>query len=515
MKKQAMNPVLPIDTYIPDGEPHVFGDRLYLFGSHDKEAGETFCMLDYQGWSAPIEDLSDWTCSGNIYSPSQDPRYDPVTMPYAFAPDVVQGNDGRFYLYYCLAGQNGKGGYSNPISVAVCDTPDGQYEFYGYVKNQFGKLLEEYVCFDPAVINDDGQIRLYFGAHFPFDTYRNRLNNPLLDRIESKILGIPASRIRESRKKGDSVTGSFHVTLSDDMLTATTDPTRVLATKTKGTRFESHAFFEGSSIRKIGEKYYFIYSTQNNHELCYATSYYPDKGFEFGGIIVSNGDVGFNGRSPEKRMNNTGTNHGSIECIKGQWYIFYHRLTHLTDFSRQAMAEPISIGDNGDIAQVEMTSSGLNIQPLQTEARYPAVIACNITNGKMPHGRPKSKKNKLPHISSYNGQRFINDITNGTLIGFKYFDFVERKYTIIIRTKGIGVGTLYIGTDSKVSEKITENFVKEISCGTIQLTTSNYWKRDEVTCSLQNGAQPLYFVFFGKGTFQLLDFEFIKGEKDE
>ena len=40
MKKQAFNPFLPINTYIPDGEPHVFGDRVYLFGSHDKEGGE-------------------------------------------------------------------------------------------------------------------------------------------------------------------------------------------------------------------------------------------------------------------------------------------------------------------------------------------------------------------------------------------------------------------------------------------------------------------------------------------
>lgn len=38
MKKQALNPFLPIEEYIPDGEPHIFGDRLYLFGSHDKEA---------------------------------------------------------------------------------------------------------------------------------------------------------------------------------------------------------------------------------------------------------------------------------------------------------------------------------------------------------------------------------------------------------------------------------------------------------------------------------------------
>lgn len=53
---------------------------------------------------------------------------------YLYAPDVVRGNDGRYYLYYCLAGWKGKGGYSHPISVAVCDSPDGKYEYYGVVQ---------------------------------------------------------------------------------------------------------------------------------------------------------------------------------------------------------------------------------------------------------------------------------------------------------------------------------------------------------------------------------------------
>ena len=45
--KQVFNPYLPLNEYIPDGEPHVFGDRVYVYGSHDKEGGDDFCMLDY------------------------------------------------------------------------------------------------------------------------------------------------------------------------------------------------------------------------------------------------------------------------------------------------------------------------------------------------------------------------------------------------------------------------------------------------------------------------------------
>lgn len=87
--------------------------------------------------------------------------------------------------------------------------------------------------------------------------------------------------------------------------------------------------------------YYFIYSSQKNHELCYAVSKEPDRNFEYGGTIVSTGDVGFDGRKEKDRLNVTGTTHGSIEFINGRWYVFYHRLTHASDYSRQACAEPI------------------------------------------------------------------------------------------------------------------------------------------------------------------------------
>jgi hypothetical protein len=52
------NPFLPLDEYVPDGEPHVFGNRVYLYGSHDAAVGERFCERDYVVYSAPVEDLS-------------------------------------------------------------------------------------------------------------------------------------------------------------------------------------------------------------------------------------------------------------------------------------------------------------------------------------------------------------------------------------------------------------------------------------------------------------------------
>ena len=100
MKKQVYNPYLPLHVHIPDGEPHVFGDRVYVYGSHDEEGGSDFCVLDYEVWSAPVNDLTDWSCPGTAYRAKQDPTWGEKRDYAMYASDCVQGNDGRYYLYY-------------------------------------------------------------------------------------------------------------------------------------------------------------------------------------------------------------------------------------------------------------------------------------------------------------------------------------------------------------------------------------------------------------------------------
>lgn len=478
-KKQVYNPFLPLNEYIPDGEPHVFGDRVYLFGSHDREGGYTFCMEDYVVYSAPVDDLSDWRYEGVTYKASQDPRY--PNPQYMYAPDVVRGNDGRYYLYYCLGGDYGYGGYSGPISVAVCDTPAGKYEYLGVVKNTDGTPLMKYVCFDPAVINDNGVIRVYYGTQ-----YGDEESSGLADVVEkyyaslSKEGGETDSNKASDTKGGvtgidktagdkntddynecdvrcdnydglnltddmedvirremdmfgrtreeilsypDSINGAIMVVLEDDMLTVKEEAKHIIPYKVRGTSFEEHPFFEGPSMRKVLDKYYFIYSSWLNHELCYAVSDYPDRDFIYGGTIVSNGDVGLNGRRSEDKLNMTGTTHGSICEINGEWYVFFHRLTHKSDYSRQACAEKISIEQDGSIKQVEITSCGLNDGALMALGRYPSVICCNLTNGHMPHGSNSVYTMSFPNVNNIGDDRFIAEIEDGTLIGYKYFDF--------------------------------------------------------------------------------------------
>lgn len=486
-KKQVFNPYLPLDTYIPDGEPHVFGDRVYLFGSHDQEGGESYCLLDYVGWSAPVDDLSDWTCSGVIYSPTQDPLYGDK-MKYLYAPDVVRGNDGRYYLYYCMAGWRGKGGYSNPISVAVCDAPDGRYEYLGVVRDMDGKPLTRYVCFDPAVINDNGTIRLYYGSNYPwfdkipFRGARERAISIMSGRTQEQLRAVP-----------EGVMGAYHVTLADDMLTITSLPRRI-DNCISGEGYKAHSFFEGASIRKIGDTYYFVWSSIKNHELCYATSKHPDGNFVYGGTIVSNGDVGYKGRKDRDRLNHTGTTHGGIERVNGKWYVFYHRLTHNSDYSRQACAEPIEIAPDGSIAQVEVTSCGLNGAPLRAEGSYPAAICCNLTNGRMKHGSNGNRKSNEPCVTSGSGERFVTNITGGTVVGYKYFDYIGET-TVSVTYRGAG-GALSVGTewDTPLVE--------------IALTPSEKWVKSTAVTFTAHGRKPLYFKYRGKGKIELLEFSF-------
>ena len=148
--KQPVNPYLPAYEYIPDGEPHVFGDRVYVYGSHDKYGGDVYCELDYVCWSAPVNDLGDFRYEGVIFKKNQDPANEDL-CGNLYAPDVTMGPDGRYYLYYALSSLS-------RISVAVCDEPAGKYEFIGYVHYADGTKLGEKAGdepqFDPGVLTE-------------------------------------------------------------------------------------------------------------------------------------------------------------------------------------------------------------------------------------------------------------------------------------------------------------------------------------------------------------------------
>ena len=221
MRSQALNPYLPEWEYVPDGEPHVFGGRVYVYGSHDRFGAPMFCMNDYVCWSAPVDDLSDWRYEGVIYRKGQDPK-NRLGLRLLFAPDVARGADGRYYLFYAFD-------FMGTIGVAVCDEPAGSYEFYGHVSwpdgTPYGRRAGDGFGFDPAVlVDDDGRVYLYSGFYTP---------------VPRLVTG--------GRPCGFE--GGYMVELRSDMRTIEGEQ-RLLFPKEGPGSFAGHEFFEASSIRK-------------------------------------------------------------------------------------------------------------------------------------------------------------------------------------------------------------------------------------------------------------------------
>jgi len=522
MMKQGFNPILPLDEYIPDGEPHVFGDRIYLFGSHDTEGGTRYCSeQNYMGWSAPLSKPTEWICEGEIFNANQDPDYLVGATNDLYAPDVVQGNDGRFYLYYNInSAAAGTSGH-DLVKVAVCDTPAGKYEYLGFVRNQDGSVHKTYLMGDPAVINDNGTIRLYYGwslsmvaaaAHAQGDGYSGesqeyannapdiQLPEPGDPTMNQKLAPLYQMLFKRSTEEVKDLKyplmGANTIELADDMMTVVGEPKRVVPGQfdtPEDSSFFGHSFYEAASIRKIDGTYYFIYSSENSHELCYATSKYPDKDFVYGGTIISIGDVGFNGLNNEERHNMTANNHGSLECINGQWYIFYHRQTHKSTFSRQACVEKVDIKADGSIEQVQCTSMGFNDGPLVPKGEFPAPISCVLTNGQMPHCTNTTVAADIPYITHCNDERFITDIKEGTKIGYKFFAF-NGKTNIIVKTRGEGFGKFEISTD--------KGYVGDVS-----ISASKEWLESSTEITIE-GTEALYFTYYGNNSIEFLSFSF-------
>lgn len=89
-------------------------------------------MQDYSVWSAPVSDLSSWSCKEKVYLKFQDPRSRDGRLVDYYAPDCVRGNDGKYYLYYFAAGPNTSA--FGPMSVAVSESPDGPFEYLSDIK---------------------------------------------------------------------------------------------------------------------------------------------------------------------------------------------------------------------------------------------------------------------------------------------------------------------------------------------------------------------------------------------
>ncbi|MBR4621011.1 MAG: family 43 glycosylhydrolase [Salinivirgaceae bacterium] len=416
------NPFLPLWEHIPDGEPYVFEDpdnpgqqRVYIYGSHDSRLTD-YCGRELVVWSASVDNLMHWRYDGEIFSVNKNAngellRPDSVA-DVLFAPDVtlVTNTDGTktYYLY-----PNNQAGGRNGM-VCKSSRPDGPFEVCNWNK-QNPNVNDGVLAFDPAVfVDDDGKIYGYWGFN---RSYAAELDPATMATVK------PGTKIVEDMVSGRMQEGIF-------------------------------SFFEASSIRKIKDKYVFIYSRfskdgefglpLSNYTLAYAYGDNPLGPWTYGGTIIDG-----RGREVNEQGDTIasatidGNTHGSICEINGQWYVFYHRQSGLNEYARQAMVAPISVeveeGKGGKvvISEGEYTSEGFAPNGLDPFERHSAGIACWYTGPKPAvHTWPNntfygsyvaasygdSDKFEAPYELRNNHNPVVNN-TDGSIVGYKYFNF--------------------------------------------------------------------------------------------
>lgn len=376
------NPYLPSWEYIPDGEPRVFGDRIYVYGSHDRAGSVKFCDYVLKCWSAPLDNLNDWVCHGDIFRTRETVDCPSDTdwtneSNYLYAPDVVE-KDGKYYLYAYIINSIG--------CVAVSDRPEGPFKLLSKYKYT---IPDEICCngwfIDPGVlVDDDGRTYIYCGYERSFMAEINS------DNMYEVLDGTCVEHI-------------------------------IPIEKTEDFPDEDGLFFEACSPRKVGDTYYLIYSPKQGSRLAYATSDKPTGPFRYRGYIVDNG-ADYPG----------GNDHGSIVQINGQWYIFYHRMTNGTIMSRRGCVEKIEILPDGTIPTVEMTSLGFE-DSLDPYKITPAEIACVLKGG-----ATVTEKSVF--------ERVVTNVTEDCVIGYKYFDFGDdfgsRTMELSVNTAGTGCDSI-------------------------------------------------------------------------
>lgn len=347
-----MNPIFPLDETVADPEVHLFQGRLWLYGSHDLLDGSRYCPGDYEAFSCDADLSGGWRSEGVIYRRDQDPANQDGTHDL-YAPDVAFWH-GRYYLFYALSGVDA-------ISAAVSEAPQGPFEYLGKVRcpagTDIGSLPELPSFFDPSVLVDQDHLWLAFGFSY-----------------EGEIPGMDLSERR--------IGGGYAVELEEDALTMKTLPKCMIpgVHRAAGTSFEHHPFLEAASLRRYGDFYYYVYSSQAQHELCYARSRQPDQGYAYAGILISNaGKLA----DSDPFLSNHANNHGCLAQIGDRFAVFYHRHTCGTQYSRQVCAEWIGMRQDGFLDPVRPTAAGLE-EDIPHGVDLPAAYASAVAD--LPEG---------------------------------------------------------------------------------------------------------------------------------
>jgi len=322
INKKAISQPLVSHIYTADPSAHVFNGKIYIYPSHDIDAGipfndngDHFGMEDYHVFS--MDSIDAETVDNGVALHVKDVAWAEKQM---WAPDAACKN-GKFYLYFPAKRANG----IFQIGVAVSDSPVGPFL-------PEPEAIKGSYSIDPAVFEDnDGKHYIYFGGIWGGQLQKYRNNTYALEH-EEPLANEPAL-------------GPIVALLTDDMLEFAEEPREIKILDKNGKVLlagdNDRRFFEASWVHKYNEKYYFSYSTGDTHFICYAIGDSPYGPFTYQGRIL-NPVVGW-------------TSHHSICKVEDEWYLFYHDsslskgVTHL----RSMKVTKIAYLEDGSIVTID------------------------------------------------------------------------------------------------------------------------------------------------------------------
>ena len=213
---------------------------------------------------------------------------------------------------------------------------------------------------------------------------------------------------------------------------------------------------------------------------------------------MSNTDLHIDSYKPaELPMAMGANNHGSIEQINGEWYIFYHRHTNGTWYSRQGCAEKLTMNADGSFKQAMMTSCGLNGGPLEGKGEYPAYIACNLFTEKhsLYLGEPNAPKITQDGRDGDEEPGYIAGMCEGCTAGFKFFD-CKGVHRVSVTVRGYAFGG---------SIEVRTRWDGEV-LAVISIDSSNVWETYSAEADIPDGINAVYLTYRGGGSAMLKSF---------
>lgn len=311
--------------YVADPRAHVFEGRIYVYPSHDVDAGLPedddgghFAMTDYHTLSmdrvgGPVTD----------HGVALDIRNVPWASQQLWSQDAAT-HDGRYYLYFPAKDRAGV----FRIGVATSASPAGPFVAEP-------APIEGSFSIDPCAFRDDdgrhylifgglwgGQLQRWRGGVYDAEVPRDPTGNgpalgPRIARLRDDMLGF-AEPVRE-------------LTILDERGVAITQQDR------------ARRFFEAVWMHRYRGRYYLSYSTGDTHLIVYATGDSPYGPFTYQGVVLTP-VLGW-------------TTHHSILEFDGRWYLFFHDAslsggrTHL----RSAKVTELTYRPDGSIVTISGT----------------------------------------------------------------------------------------------------------------------------------------------------------------